>query len=65
MAITLHRIYLVNAGGTHPLGDSAYAQSIWDPAASPPQKRASQPVWQQVNSLITSDAAYKPLSPVP
>ena len=60
-----HRIYLVNAGGTHPLGDSAYAQSIWDPAASPPQKRASQPVWQQVNSLITSDAAYKPLSPVP
>jgi hypothetical protein len=35
-----HRIYLVNATGTHPLGDTAYAQTIWH-AASPPQELAS------------------------
>jgi Domain of unknown function (DUF222) len=29
------RIYLVNATGTHPLGDSEYAQAIWRAAASP------------------------------
>ena len=31
-----HRIYLVNATGTHPLGDTAYAQTIWRAAADPP-----------------------------
>ena len=35
-----HRIYLVNATGTHPLGDTAYAQTIWR-AASPPHVLAS------------------------
>lgn len=30
-----HRIYLVNACGTHPLGDSAYAQAVWHAAESP------------------------------
>ena len=29
-----HRIYLVNATGTHPLGDTTYAQTIWH-AANP------------------------------
>jgi hypothetical protein len=29
-----HRIYLINATGTHPLGDTPYAQTIWH-AASP------------------------------
>ncbi len=29
------RIYLVNATGTHPLGDSEYAQTIWHAAANP------------------------------
>jgi len=35
-----HRIYLVNATGTHPLGDTAYAQTIWR-AASPQHVLAS------------------------
>jgi hypothetical protein len=30
-----HRVYLVNASGTHPLGESAYAQAIWRTAADP------------------------------
>jgi Domain of unknown function (DUF222) len=33
------RIYLVNASGTHPLGDTPYAHTIWD-AASQPAARA-------------------------
>jgi hypothetical protein len=36
-----HRIYLVNAGGTHPLGDSQFAQAIWR-AASQPSERAAE-----------------------
>jgi hypothetical protein len=35
------RIYLVNATGTHPVGDSQFAQAIWR-AASQPQKRAAE-----------------------
>jgi hypothetical protein len=34
------RIYLVNATGTHPLGNTTYAQTIWH-SASPPQELAS------------------------
>jgi hypothetical protein len=34
------RIYLVNATGTHPLGNTTYTQTIWH-AASPPQELAS------------------------
>jgi len=32
-----HRIYLVNASGTHPLGDTDFAQTTWRAAASLPQ----------------------------
>jgi hypothetical protein len=32
-----HRIYLVNATGTHCLGYTPYAQTIWRAAADPPQ----------------------------
>jgi hypothetical protein len=35
-----HRIYLVNATGTHPLGDTTYAHTIWR-AANPPHDLAS------------------------
>ena len=35
------RIYLVNATGTHPLGDSEFAQKMWR-AAWPPQQQVSQ-----------------------
>jgi Domain of unknown function (DUF222) len=35
-----HRIYLVNASGTHPLGDTEFAQTIWR-AAGPPHVLAS------------------------
>ena len=35
------RIYLVNTTGTHPLGDSQFAQAIWR-AASQPQERAAE-----------------------
>ena len=35
------RIYLVNATGTHPLGDSEFAQKMWR-AARPPQQQVSQ-----------------------
>jgi hypothetical protein len=35
------RIYLVNATGTHPLGDSEFAQKIWR-AARPPQQQVCQ-----------------------
>jgi Domain of unknown function (DUF222) len=35
-----HRIYLVNATGTHPLGNTEFAQAIWR-AATPPQQLAS------------------------
>jgi hypothetical protein len=37
------RIYLVNATGTHPLGDTAFADAIWQAAASPPQRPATKP----------------------
>jgi Domain of unknown function (DUF222) len=30
-------IYLINNTGTHPLGDTPYAQTIWRAASSPPQ----------------------------
>jgi hypothetical protein len=30
------RIYLVNPSGTHPLGNTEFAQAIWQAAASPP-----------------------------
>jgi hypothetical protein len=35
------RIYLVNASGTHQLGDSQFAQAIWR-ATSQPQERAAE-----------------------
>jgi hypothetical protein len=35
------KIYLVNATGTHPLGDTAFAAAIWRAAAGPPQNLAS------------------------
>ena len=35
-----HRTYLVNATGTHPLGNTDYAQTIWH-AANPPKQLAS------------------------
>jgi hypothetical protein len=35
------RIYLVNTAGTHPLGDTEFANAIWDAAAGPPQDLAS------------------------
>jgi hypothetical protein len=38
-----HRIYLVNATGTHPLGDTKFAEAIWRTAADPPQNLASGP----------------------
>jgi hypothetical protein len=37
------RIYLVNATGTHPLGDTEFAQAMWQAAASPPDELASWP----------------------
>jgi Domain of unknown function (DUF222) len=37
------RIYLVNATGTHPLGNNEFAQTIWRAAASPPQRPATKP----------------------
>ena len=37
------RIYMVNATGTHPLGDTEFAQAIWQAAASPPQRSATKP----------------------
>jgi hypothetical protein len=36
-----HSIYLVNGSGTHPLGDSQFAQAIWR-AAGQPQERAAE-----------------------
>jgi len=42
MAIT--RIYLVNATGTRPLGNTEFAQTIWRAAADPPENsRADRP----------------------
>jgi hypothetical protein len=35
------RIYLVNATGTHPLGDTEFAAAIWRAAAGPPQNLVS------------------------
>jgi hypothetical protein len=43
MAITPPRIYLINATGTHPPGDTEFAHTIWHAAACPPLKLASQP----------------------
>jgi hypothetical protein len=37
------RIYLVNANGTHPLGDTESAQALWRAAARPPLKLATRP----------------------
>jgi hypothetical protein len=34
------RIYLVNPSGSHPLGDTEFAETIWR-AAKPPQELAS------------------------
>ena len=36
------KIYLVNATGTHPLGDTPYAQTIWDGAATNPSELAAE-----------------------
>jgi hypothetical protein len=36
------RIYLVNATGTHPLGNTEFAEAVWR-AANPPQQLASGP----------------------
>jgi hypothetical protein len=36
------RIYLVNATGTHPLGNTEFAQTIWR-VASPPDELANWP----------------------
>jgi hypothetical protein len=38
-----HRIYLINANGTHPLGDTEFAQALWRAAARPPLKLATRP----------------------
>jgi hypothetical protein len=35
------RIYLVNGGGTHPLGDTEFAQAIWRAAADPPENSSA------------------------
>ena len=37
------RTYLGNATGTHPLGNTEFAQAIWQAAASPPQRPATKP----------------------
>jgi hypothetical protein len=37
------RIYLVNANGTHPLGDTDFAQALWRAAARSPLKLATRP----------------------
>jgi hypothetical protein len=36
------RIYLVNASGTHPLGNTEFAQAIWRAAASNPSESAAE-----------------------
>jgi hypothetical protein len=36
-------IYLVNASGTHPLGNTKLAQAIWRAATDAPQKLPSDP----------------------
>jgi hypothetical protein len=38
-----HRIYLVNPTGTHPLGNTEFAQTIWHAAADPPAAFMSEP----------------------
>jgi len=63
VAITRHRIYLVNATGTHPWATpSSQKQSGTPPQAhcrnwpADPTSRVSLAVRLQLNSLITSDA---------
>ena len=36
------RIYLVNASGTYPLGNTTFAETIWR-AANPPRMRQADP----------------------
>jgi hypothetical protein len=38
-----HRIYLVNPSGTHPLGNTEFAQTIWRATADPPPAVMSEP----------------------
>jgi hypothetical protein len=38
-----HRIYLVNPSGTHPLGNTEFAQTIWRATADPPAAVMSEP----------------------
>jgi hypothetical protein len=45
------RIYLVNASGTHPLGDSEFAQAIWHAAASPPHELRASPAHRSLSLL--------------
>jgi hypothetical protein len=59
------RIYLVNATGTHPLGDTPFAEAIWHAARTTAEageadgmNRVSFDVRLQPDSLITSDAVY-------
>ena len=51
-----HRIYLVNATGTHPLGNTEFAEAIWR-AATPPQQLASGPT---LDREIDRDRALEP-----
>ncbi|MET0996050.1 MAG: hypothetical protein ABWY20_19085 [Mycobacterium sp.] len=53
------RIYLVNASGTHPLGDSAFAEALWRAATGLPQ------MWEVVSIPMHSVRAMSaiPASP--
>jgi len=51
------RIYLVNANGTHPLGDTAFAQAIWRAAAGQPESWLADPAIRPPPHALTPTSA--------
>ena len=49
-----HRIYLVNASGTHPLGNTEFAQTIWRAGADTPGAFMTEPSWSQDQRVASS-----------
>ena len=57
MAITPRQIYLVNATGTHPLGDTEFAQAIWRAAAGSTETWPADAAIRPAPRALTSTSA--------
>ena len=59
MAITPRKIYLVNTTGTHPLGDTEFAQAIWRAAAGSLESWLADAAIRPAPRALTSTSANR------